>query len=85
MEYGELMAQDEDLDVLAGVGPGTEHNPAQEGGEHLVDQPQRHQRIMPGYLPRTNGQVTGYARSFGHPQGVISSPMHSGELRTPGR
>jgi len=40
---------------------------------------------MPGYLPRTNGQVTGYARSFGHPQGVISSPMHSGELRTPGR
>jgi hypothetical protein len=23
---------------------------------------------MPGYLPRTNEQVTGCARSFGHPQ-----------------
>jgi|SRR4051794_24375231 len=23
---------------------------------------------MPGYLPRTKGQVTGRARSFGHPQ-----------------
>jgi hypothetical protein len=45
-----------------------QHDPAQEGGEHLVDQPQHHQRIMPDHLPRTNEQVTGYARSFGHPQ-----------------
>ena len=28
-----------------------QHDPAQEGGEHLVDQPQHHQRIMPGHLP----------------------------------
>ena len=33
---------------LARVGVGAQHDPAQELGEHLVDQPQRHQRIMPG-------------------------------------
>ena len=42
------MTQDQDLDLLAGVGSGSEHDPAQERGEHLVDQPQRHRRIMPG-------------------------------------
>jgi hypothetical protein len=67
LEHGELVAQDQDLDLLAGVGSRPEHDPAQELGEHLVDQPQRHQRIMPGYLPRTNEQVTGCVRSFGHP------------------
>jgi hypothetical protein len=68
LEHGELVAQDQDLDVLGGVGSGAQHDPAQELEENLVDQPQRHQRIMPGYLPRTNGEVTGRARSFGHPQ-----------------
>jgi membrane protease YdiL (CAAX protease family) len=34
----------------------------------MVDQPQRHQRTMPGHLPRTNEQVMGCACSFGHPQ-----------------
>jgi hypothetical protein len=48
LENGELVAQDQDLDLLARVGPGVQHHPAQELGEHLVDQPQRHQRIMPG-------------------------------------
>ena len=52
-----------------GVGSSAQHDPAQERGEHLVDQPQRHQRIMPGHLPRTNGQVTGCVHSIGHPQG----------------
>jgi hypothetical protein len=69
-EHGELVAQDQDLDLLAGVGSGVQHDPAQELGEHLVDQSQRHQRIMPGRLPRTNGQVTGCVHSFGHPQPV---------------
>ena len=68
LEHGELVAQDEPLDVLGGVGSGAQHDPAQELGEHLVDQPQRHQRIMPGHLLWTNGQVTSCARSFGHPQ-----------------
>jgi hypothetical protein len=63
-----LVAQDEDLDVLGGVRSGAQHHPAQELAEHQVDQPQRHQRIMPGHVPRTNGQVTGYVHSFGHPQ-----------------
>jgi hypothetical protein len=47
LEHGELVAQDQDLDLLAGVGSGTQDHPAQELGEHLVDQPQRHGRIMP--------------------------------------
>jgi hypothetical protein len=47
LEHGELVAQDQDLDVLGGVGSGVQHDPAQELGEHLVDQLQRHRRIMP--------------------------------------
>jgi hypothetical protein len=47
-EHGELMAQDQDLDVLGGVRSGVQHHPAQELGEHQVDQLHRHQRIMPG-------------------------------------
>jgi hypothetical protein len=48
LEHGELVAQDEDLDVLGGVGSGVQHHPAQELGEHQVDQSQRHRRIMLG-------------------------------------
>jgi hypothetical protein len=48
LEHGELVAQDKDLDVLGGGGSGAQHDPVQEYGEHLVDQPRRHERIMPG-------------------------------------
>jgi len=48
MDNGELVAQDQDLDLLARFGRGVQHDPAQELGEHLMDQPQRHQRTMPG-------------------------------------
>ncbi len=48
LEHGEVVAQDKDLDLLGGVGSGPQHDPVQELVEHLVDQPQRHQRIMPG-------------------------------------
>jgi hypothetical protein len=41
------MAQDEDLDLVGGVGASVEHHPAQELREHLVDQLHRHRRIMP--------------------------------------
>jgi hypothetical protein len=44
---GELVAQDEDLDLLGGVGSGVQHHPTQELGQHQVDQPQRHRRIIP--------------------------------------
>jgi hypothetical protein len=47
LEHGELVAQDQDLDLLGGVGSSAQHGPAQELREHLVDQPRRHQRIMP--------------------------------------
>ena len=35
---GELVAQDEDLDLLGGVSSGAQHDPAQELGQHHVDQ-----------------------------------------------
>jgi hypothetical protein len=42
-----LVAQDEDFDLLGGVGSGAQHHPAQELGDHEVGQSQRHRRIMP--------------------------------------
>jgi hypothetical protein len=48
LEHGELVAQNQDLDLLGGVAVGAQHDPAQELGEHLVDQSHRHQGIMPG-------------------------------------
>jgi hypothetical protein len=39
LEYGELVAQDQDLDLLGGVGSGDQDHPAEELGEHQVDQP----------------------------------------------
>ena len=45
-----------------------QHDPAQELGEHPVDQPQRHRRIMPGAC-RDERQVSGCVHSFGHLQG----------------
>jgi hypothetical protein len=47
LEHSELVAQDEDFDVLGGVGSGAQHHPAQELGEHDVYQLERHRRIMP--------------------------------------
>lgn len=46
LEHGELVAQDQDLGLLGGVGSGVQHDPAEKLGEHLVDQSQRHQPIM---------------------------------------
>jgi hypothetical protein len=38
LEHRESVAQDEDLDVLGGVGSRAQQYPAQELGEHQVDQ-----------------------------------------------
>jgi hypothetical protein len=38
LQHGHLMAQDEDLDLVGGVGAGVKHHPAQQLREHLVDQ-----------------------------------------------
>jgi hypothetical protein len=46
LEHGELMAQDQDLDLVGGVGSEVQDHPAQDPGEHEVDQPQRHRSIM---------------------------------------
>ena len=87
LEYGELVAQDQDLDVLGGVRSGVQRDPAQELGEHLVDQPQRHQRIMPRHLPRTTGQVRDCVLSFGHAQGRQAHRRRggAGPAEKPGR
>jgi hypothetical protein len=66
LEHGELVAEDQDLDVLGGLGSGAQHDPAHELGDHLVDQSPSADHAH--HLPRTNGQVTGCVHSFGHPQ-----------------
>jgi hypothetical protein len=74
LEYGELVAQDQDLDVLGGVGFGAQHDPAQERGEHLVDQPQRHQRIVPGQLDADEQAGHGLCAQFRAPTGPMTPP-----------
>jgi hypothetical protein len=69
LERGELVAQDQDLDLLGGVGSGAQHHPAQELGEHHVGQLQGHRRIMPGGPRLTKQQVSDHALIFGHLQG----------------
>jgi hypothetical protein len=46
VQHGELMAQDEDLDLVGGVGAGAQRHPAQQLHERLVDQLHGHRRIM---------------------------------------
>ena len=48
LEHGELVAQDQDLDLLGVVGSSAQHDPAEELGEHVIDQSQRHRGIMAG-------------------------------------
>ena len=71
LEHGELVAQDQDLEVLGDVGSGAQHDPAEELGEHLVDQWQRHQRIMQGTC-RGRTSRSRAVHSFGHPHGPRS-------------
>jgi hypothetical protein len=48
LEDGELVAQDQDLDLLCPLGSSEQDHPAEELGEHQVDQLHRHRRVMPG-------------------------------------
>ena len=59
------MAQDQDLDLLGSVGSRAQHHPAQEPGDHHVDQPQRHRGIMPGFRRRRNNRSAGVSRVSG--------------------
>jgi len=47
VQHGQLMTQQQDLDLVCGVGAGVERYPAQQRDEHLVDQFHGHRRIMP--------------------------------------
>jgi hypothetical protein len=64
-EHGELVTQDQDLDLLTGLGSSPQHDPAQERGEHLVDQPQRHRRIMPAARNRRSTRSGNVGRVSG--------------------
>jgi len=59
LEHGELVAQDQDLDLLGGVGTSAQSHPAQQLGEHPIDQHQRHRLIMLGCDRRRTGRSTG--------------------------
>jgi len=59
---------------FGGVGSGVQHDPAEERGEHLVDQSQPISGSC-HHLPRTNGHVTGCVHSFGHPQARTRSEL----------
>jgi hypothetical protein len=50
LQHGQLVAQDEDLDLVGGVGADAQHHSAEQFREHLVDQLQRHRWIMPRHL-----------------------------------
>jgi hypothetical protein len=82
-----LMAQDQDLDVLGGVGSGLQHDPAEELGEHLVDQSQRHQRSMPGTCRGRMGKsravctVSGTHRAAGDGS-TVAGVLPTGQVAT---
>jgi hypothetical protein len=42
LQHGQLLAQDEDPDLIGSVGSGAQHHPAQKLGEHQIDRPERH-------------------------------------------
>jgi hypothetical protein len=67
LEHSELVAQNEDLDLLSRVGSGAQHHPTQELGEQEVDQSQRHRWIMPVVGWRRSSRSAA-VHSFGHPQ-----------------
>jgi hypothetical protein len=70
-EYGKFLAQDQDLDVLGGVGAGEQDHRGQESEDRQVDQPQRHRRITPGLPSAAKRQVSVREPSCAHPQAVV--------------
>jgi hypothetical protein len=83
LEQGELVTQEKDLDLLAGLGSSSDHDPAQERGEHLVDQPERHRRIMPGVRRRRSSRSADVNRVSGtHTPAICPRPV-PGAVRQP--
>jgi hypothetical protein len=71
-----LVAQDEDLDVLGGVGSGAQHHPAQELGEHEVDQ----LYATPQIMPAAGWRLSSWSRAV-----CIVSGTHRAGMNTPPR
>jgi hypothetical protein len=59
LQHGQLVTQEQDLDVLGRVGTSAQHHPAQQLGEHPIDQRQRHRLIMLDYNRRETARSTG--------------------------
>ena len=64
-EHGGLATQTQDLDLLGHVRAAPQHHPAQELGEHVVDQLQRHWRIMLGSRRRRSSRSADVRRVSG--------------------
>jgi hypothetical protein len=81
-KYSELMAQNQDLDLLGGVGAYEKNHPAQEFGERQIDQPQRHGAIMPGCRQRWNSRSTAVGRVSGTHSLVEQQRAHLSRIAT---
>jgi hypothetical protein len=64
-EQGGLATENQDLDLLGHVRAAPQHHPAQELGEHVVDRPQCHRRIMPGSRRRRSSRSADVRRVSG--------------------
>src|SRR3954454_19700764 len=70
------MAQDEDLDVLRGVGADAQRHPGQQLRKHQVHQLQRHRRIMPSSLQRQSSRSTAASTISGTYSTVCARGRH---------
>ena len=77
VEYGELVAQYEDLDVLGRVGAGEQHHPAQEVGDHEVGHSECHRTDHAVSRAGVNPQITAVGRVSGtHSQNDLLGRAH---------
>jgi hypothetical protein len=73
LQYGELLAKDQDLDLVGGVGSEVQDHPAQDLGEHEVDKPQRHRSIVSdsGWVRSTRSTVVKEFRALTGPTVIV--------------
>jgi hypothetical protein len=78
LEHGELVTQNQDLDLVGGAGSSEQDHPSQEPGHCRVDQPQRHRRIMPNAGRRRSRRSPMVGRVLGThtltSRGVLARP-----------
>jgi hypothetical protein len=79
VQNGELVAQDEDLDVLGMIGAAAQHQQVEDQADETVET--RHGRILaasePVPIATAKPQVTAPGRVFGTDRCVLRSPIRS--------